>query len=304
VLTLILSVALVLMLLVDATVGTARTRRALATFEAVPANRVRCYRRFIAIGWIRAAAATLVTFTAGFSLTEIGVSGTGGGPTAGAPDGAGLAWLVAIVMSLSTGVGAVRLRRSMRAGQVHAQRAKIAALIPRTATERRYAVALAVTAGVTEEIFFRGALIALGIEVFHLPVPAAAALSLVLFAALHAYQGRVGLLNAGFLGLWFTGLTLLAGSLLPAIVMHIAVDLWALLVVPAEPTPRPTEADQPAEPTPRPTEADQPAENAAAVLAGETERAAPFVVIPPPSEQGRKNAPPAVPAIRSPTPAG
>ena len=288
---LILSAALVLMLLVDATVGTVRTRRALATFEAVPDNRVRYYRRFIASGWVRAATATLVTFTAGLSLTEIGVSGPGGGPVGGAPDGGILAWLVAVVMSVSVGVGAVRIRSRMRAGQVHPQRARIAALMPRTASERRYAVALAVTAGITEEIVFRGALIALGIEVFHLPVPASAALNLILFAALHAYQGRVGLLNSAFLGLLFTGLTLLAGSLLPAIVMHIAVDLWALLVVPAEPTPRATEADR-------------PGENTEVVPAGTTGRAVPLVDTPRPSDAGRTNAPSTVPAIRSPTPAG
>ena len=244
---LILSIAVVLFLVVDATVGTSRTKRALATFQARPANRVRYYRIFIAFGWIRAAVVTLVTFTAGLSLTEIGLSGPGGGPVEGAPDGGILAWPLAILMSLSIGIGATRIRNRMRAGQAHPHRATITALIPRTTTERRYAAAFAITAGITEEIVFRGALIALGIEVFHLPAAVSATLSLVLFAAVHAYQGRAGLLSASYLGLWFTGLTLLSGSLFPAIVMHIAVDLWALLVVPAEPTPRLITADAPHE---------------------------------------------------------
>jgi membrane protease YdiL (CAAX protease family) len=285
VISLTLSVALVLLLLVDAAVGTVRARRALATFEAVPANRIRYYRRFIAMGWFRAAVATLVAFTAGLSLTEIGVSGPGGGPIGGAPDGGMLAWLAALVMSVSMGIGAVRARNRMRAGHLYPQRARIAALIPRTAGERWYAVAFSVTAGITEEIVFRGVLIALGIEVFHLSVPAAAGLSLVFFAACHAYQGRLGVLSSGFLGLWFTGLTLLGGSILPAIVMHIAADLWALLVVPAEPTPRPAAAEQ-------------LAENAEGVPADAAGRAAP------PSEERHENAPLAVPAIRPPTPAG
>ena len=280
--TLILSVALVLALLLTATVGTGRTRRVLATFAAVPANRIRFYRRLIATGWIRAALAMLVTSTAGLSLTDIGVSGPGGGPIGGAPDGWGLTWVLAVVMSLSAGVGSLRVRRRMRAGQLHRQRAKIAALIPRTARERRYAAGLALTAGITEEVLFRGALIVLGIEVFHLPLAASAALSLILFAILHAYQGLAGSLGAGLLGLWFTGMTLLAGSVLPAMVLHVAIDLWALLVVPAEPTPRVIEADRPAEPAPHVTEVDRPAEPTTRII--EADR-------------------PTVPAIRPPAPA-
>ncbi|GAA2711847.1 CPBP family intramembrane glutamic endopeptidase [Actinoplanes palleronii] len=258
---LILSVALVLAVLVDATVGTVRTRRALAAVDAVPANRSRFYRRFIVIGWVRAVLATLVVFSAGLSLTDIGLAGPGSGPTAGVPDGGTLGWLAAATLILSTGIGAVRARRSMRAGQIHPQRVKIAALVPRTTGERWHAAALSITAGVTEEILFRGALIALGITVFHLPMPVAAALSLVLFAAMHAYQGRLGVLNSGFVGLLFTILTLLSGSLVPAIAMHIAVDLFALLVVPAEATPRPPDIpEQPAvvpADVPPPTEKDQ-----------------------------------------------
>ncbi|GLW27879.1 CPBP family intramembrane glutamic endopeptidase [Actinoplanes regularis] len=279
---LILSVVLILMLLADAILGAVRARSVLAALEAAPANRVRFYRRALAVGWVRAAMATLVALIAGLSLTEIGVSGPGGGPTDGAPDGWLLSWSAAILISVSTGVGAVRIRRAMRAGRAFPKRARIAPLIPRTAGERRYAAALSVTAGITEEIVFRGALIALGIEVLHLPVPAIAALSLVLFAAFHAYQGRAGVLNAGLLGLWFTGLTLLAGSILPAIVLHIAFDLWAFLVVPAEPTPRPAE-----------------------VLPADTgERVVPLVDTPPPSDEGRTDAPSPIPAIRSPIPAG
>ncbi|GIE86180.1 CPBP family intramembrane glutamic endopeptidase [Actinoplanes regularis] len=279
---LILSVVLILMLLADAILGAVRARSVLAALAAAPANRVRFYRRALAVGWVRAAMATLVALIAGLSLTEIGMSGPGGGPTGGAPNGWLLAWSAAILIGVSTGVGAVRIRRAMRAGRVFPKRARIAPLIPRTTGERRYAAALSVTAGITEEIVFRGALIALGIEVFHLPVPVIAALSLVLFAAFHAYQGRAGVLNAGVLGLWFTGLTLLAGSILPAIVLHIVFDLWAFLVVPAEPTPRPAEV----------------------VPADTGERVAPLVDTPPPSEEGRTDAPSTIPAIRSPIPAG
>ncbi|GLW30442.1 CPBP family intramembrane glutamic endopeptidase [Actinoplanes regularis] len=272
-----LSIALVLLVVLDMTVGTVRTRRALATFEATPANRVRYYRIFIVSGWARAAAATLVTFTAGLSLSGIGLSAAGGGPTGGARYGWLLAWLLAAYLIFGYGFGAVRVRYSMRAGQVYPQRARTAALIPRTTRERWYAAAMAVTAGIAEEIFFRGALIALGIEVFHLPAPAAAAVSLVLFTGIHAHQGRPGLLNSGFIGFCLTFLTLQAGSLLPAMVVHTMVNVWALLVVPAEPTAVPADG------------------TAVAAHRGAVEQAAVLVDTAPAA---------GVPAIRPPIPAG
>jgi hypothetical protein len=104
---------------------------------------------------------------------------------------------------------------------------------------------MAVTAGVTEEVVYRGVLIALGVEVFDLPALVAALLFLALFVGSHTYQGPAGMVRAGFLGLWFTGLTLLSGSILPAIVLHVVIDLIAFLVVPATLTARPAEAPEP-----------------------------------------------------------
>jgi hypothetical protein len=235
----VLSLLLVAMIIVDASLGATRTKRALAALGAASANRIRFYRRLIAVGWIRAAAAILVALAAGLSPAEIGLSGPGSGPIEGIPDGEFLAWPLAVFYGVCAAIGSVRLRRHMRAGKPVPYRAKISNLIPRTADERRYATGVAFTAGITEEILFRGALIALGLHVFDLPLTAVAALSLLLFAACHLYQGRQGTVGSAFLGLVFTILTLMTGSLLPAIAVHIAIDLLALLVVPAEPTPRP-----------------------------------------------------------------
>ncbi len=85
-------------------------------------------------------------------------------------------------------------------------------------------------------------------------------LSLALFIGAHAYQGRLGMLGTGYLGLVFTYATLLSGSILPAIIVHIATNLNAFLFIPAEPTPQPADPTRhPADPTRHPADAAQPA---------------------------------------------
>jgi uncharacterized protein len=96
-------------------------------------------------------------------------------------------------------------------------------LIPHTPREHEVFRYLAVTAGVCEEILFRGFLLALVAHFTGLivAVPVAA----VLFGLAHAYQGGVGILKTGLVGLVLTLIVLGSGSLLPAIVLHIGIDL-------------------------------------------------------------------------------
>ncbi|CAM3683245.1 hypothetical protein GCM10009799_42690 [Nocardiopsis rhodophaea] len=104
----------------------------------------------------------------------------------------------------------------------------IEALTPRTAAERRLAGALAVTAGIGEELLYRGLFIALGVS-FGLPVWAAAIVSCVLFAVAHLYQGWWGLVGPGLVGVLFTIVYLGTGSLVIPILLHILIDVRGLL---------------------------------------------------------------------------
>jgi membrane protease YdiL (CAAX protease family) len=90
--------------------------------------------------------------------------------------------------------------------------------------ERAGFVAVALTAGVCEEILYRGFLIyALG-RVLPSPwvalVPAA-----LIFGIAHAYQGPRGVAGTGLLGVFLGLLYLLSGSLWPGIGLHASVDL-------------------------------------------------------------------------------
>jgi membrane protease YdiL (CAAX protease family) len=75
-------------------------------------------------------------------------------------------------------------------------------------------------------------LIAAGVAL-GLPVYLAAALSLALFGWGHVYQGRAGVIGAITLGLVFTLLYLITGSLLFPIILHIGQDIVAFLLTPA-----------------------------------------------------------------------
>ena len=146
-------------------------------------------------------------------------------------------WMVGYAMAIAVAV-TVRLRvdrrRARRGARVRGERLRrrLAALHPATARERWYAAGLAVTAGVAEEVAFRGLLIAVAVGLFHLSVVWAATTALVVFAWAHLYQGVLGALNAAMLGGVLTYLYLLSGTIWVAIAVHVLWDLAVLLLVP------------------------------------------------------------------------
>jgi membrane protease YdiL (CAAX protease family) len=97
------------------------------------------------------------------------------------------------------------------------------AFLPRTASERSAFTFLGLTAGVTEEVIYRGYLI----WAFSLIMPqwGAALLALVAFTSMHAYQGPRGILPVAMAGAFLTVLYLLTGSLWPGIALHAWLDI-------------------------------------------------------------------------------
>ena len=96
-------------------------------------------------------------------------------------------------------------------------------VLPHTRTELTWFGAVSLTAGFCEEFLYRGYFIwALSPQ---LGWWGAAALSMVLFASGHAYQGWNGVLRTGVVGALFTAVVALFGSLWPAIILHGLVDL-------------------------------------------------------------------------------
>ncbi|WP_030912666.1 CPBP family intramembrane glutamic endopeptidase [Streptosporangium amethystogenes] len=105
-------------------------------------------------------------------------------------------------------------------------------LLPRTAAERWYAAGLSVTAGITEEIVYRGLLIAVGMGALGLSKEVAACCALAVFVAGHLYQGWRGMLSVTLAGFALTYLYLMTGSLLMPILVHTLIDLRGLVFTP------------------------------------------------------------------------
>jgi membrane protease YdiL (CAAX protease family) len=97
------------------------------------------------------------------------------------------------------------------------------ALAPVTPRENRVFAMVSVTAGVCEEILYRGILLAVLTPVVGLWP--AVGLSSVIFGMGHAYQGFPGIVKTTVVGLAMALLTVFSGSLLAAMVLHTVIDL-------------------------------------------------------------------------------
>ncbi|NIP59581.1 MAG: CPBP family intramembrane metalloprotease [Gemmatimonadetes bacterium] len=103
-------------------------------------------------------------------------------------------------------------------------------LLPRSAFEKTLFVGVSFSAGLGEELAYRA---------YAIPVLAgllgtdwgAAVLSSGIFGLLHAYQGQIGVVRTGLMGLVLAGVFLVSGSVWPAVAAHVLIDLVGGLVL-------------------------------------------------------------------------
>lgn len=103
--------------------------------------------------------------------------------------------------------------------------------LPAAARELPAAAVLAVSAGVTEELYFR-LLLPLLVAAVTGSAVLGVAVSALLFGAVHRYQGPVGMLATGLAGLFLGTVYLASGELWLAMACHATIDLNALVVRP------------------------------------------------------------------------
>ena len=118
---------------------------------------------------------------------------------------------------------ALKVQSSRRTKRVKISNPSLGIMVPQTRSELGQWVALSLSAGFCEEFVYRGYLIWVFTPLVGLW--GAAALSLAAFALAHSYQGLKGVVSVGLLGAVFTLVTLISGSLWPAIVLHAVVDI-------------------------------------------------------------------------------
>ena len=107
----------------------------------------------------------------------------------------------------------------------------IQAMIPRNRAEVRFGTLLSLNAGIFEELLFRLALPALLYGAFGNAL-FACIVSVLVFGALHAYQGAVGIIGTVVVGAFLLALYVVTGSILVPIVVHALIDLRTFVFIP------------------------------------------------------------------------
>ena len=104
--------------------------------------------------------------------------------------------------------------------------------LPRTTEELRWFVLVCITAGVCEEVLYRGFLIAY-LAVWPLKASGLTAIlfSSLMFGTAHLYQGVKGIVVTGIVGLVMAILFLWTGNLILPMVFHTLIDLRAWFIL-------------------------------------------------------------------------
>ena len=179
--------------------------------------RMQVYRQSIAVQWVLVLVLLGLWSSGGRDLPGLGLGFDAG---RGFWIGAGLAGGAAAGLVAQT---VAVLRNPENLDSVRAQLEPAGALLPRDDREERTFAALSFTAGVCEEILYRGFVIAYFAA--FLDTPVAVVLSALVFGVGHAYQGTLGIVKTGAVGLVLAGLYLLTGSLWVPMLLHVLMDL-------------------------------------------------------------------------------
>ena len=214
---------------------------------ASPADRPRVrrdvYRQAIAIQWSLVLAALVLWVAFRRDWSGIGVVPRFGWGLAGVLAGlvlAGLAVLRQRRQALADDDALAKLRERM---------VSLEPMLPHDREDLGLFYKLSVTAGICEEILYRGYIIwylSHWVSIY----PAAGLASLV-FGFGHAYQGIRGMITTGIVGGFLSAVYLLTGSLYAGMIMHALMDAHSghLMQVAYEREPPPTPPEEPGEAT-------------------------------------------------------
>ncbi len=212
-----------------------------------PGARNRMFRETMVMLWSMAGIAVMGWVLSGRSLADIGFA-----PVANDLQG----WLALGLTGLALAYcawqvfGVLASRQSRISVRKQLEGVELDTMRPSNTSEALHFQAVSITAGVTEEVIFRGVVI--GALALVLPFWAAVVVSLIAFTLPHAYQGLAGMARVLPTGAVLTAIVLLGGSLWPAILAHIVVDMTAGLTFAI--LDRFEASDAAAEPEPEPDE--------------------------------------------------
>jgi len=141
-----------------------------------------------------------------------------------APWRVALGWALAVAyVWLSLSQRRLFLARPERLVRIMKSFQSLAPILPRTPGERRGFAALSITAGICEELMFRGFVLWYATAVAG-PV-VGFLVSSAFFGVMHLYLGAKEIPRTAMAGIFFYIVAVTAGSLLPAMVCHVVADL-------------------------------------------------------------------------------
>jgi CAAX protease family protein len=194
-------------------------RLTVADLLDVPRVRMSLYRQGLAIQWGLAALALALWLWQRRPLASLGLEPRLTWGLLGVATGFAVVGIYVLVhrrKALADDEALARLRDQMQ---------NLERMLPHTRDELSWFARLAVTAGICEELLYRGYLIWY-LGHWTAVVPAALVASVV-FGFGHAYQGPRGVAVTALVGLFMSAVYLITGSLVAGMVIHALMDLHA-----------------------------------------------------------------------------
>jgi membrane protease YdiL (CAAX protease family) len=186
--------------------------------KATTVNRRSLYLRSMSMLWALALVTLFAWWHHGRPFDELGLSLTPGPVT----ETSGAVCLMAL------GAILVRLRTLSRwsaekAAAIREHIGGTAPILPRTKAELYWFFGVALTAGICEELLYRGFFC--GVTAPFITPYGAIAASAVVFGLAHAYQGIRGIALTAAIGLFLGAFYFVSGSLVWPIVLHVLIDI-------------------------------------------------------------------------------
>ncbi len=184
----------------------------------LPAERVRFYRQTALIEWVFLLVLIAVWLDFDRPVADLGLVTPGGaGFWAGTALCVGLVgFLLYYWRSAQTASAAQKTEYTNSLGD-------LVVFLPHTRTELRSFCGVSITAGIVEELVYRGFVIWYLAQ--YMPIWVAVGVSSAAFGIAHSYLGRSGMLRAGLAGLAFGVLYVVTGSIWLPIIAHALIDL-------------------------------------------------------------------------------
>jgi membrane protease YdiL (CAAX protease family) len=181
--------------------------------------RMKLYVRILWEGWAMALVLAVLWIALGRTAGGLGLV-----PASGALVWAGYG-LTALICGLLIFQMRVATATEKNRAAVRGQLGDLTFLMPQTLREARTFDLVSVTAGICEELMFRGFVMAYLTAVLGVPLWASILLSSLAFGFAHLYQGPLGMVKSGGVGVVFAILYVMTGSLWAPMIAHAVMDI-------------------------------------------------------------------------------